>query len=118
MWAPNGYKLRGYPARWRSHAHGASALSDGLGRELQIERPQACVLGDTRKHFRTDLFAVFQALGQDAKRQDFGLGHGFVGGRPVRKHARQLRHFGQPTAIFFKFTFNIEVHDTPLKLDA
>jgi len=60
---------------------------------------------------------MFQPLGQDAKCQDFGLGHGFVGSGAVRKHAGQLRYFSQPTAIFLKFTFNIEIHDIPLRMD-
>lgn len=33
-------------------------LSDGLGRELQIERLQASMLGDARKHFGADFFTI------------------------------------------------------------
>ena len=56
-------------------------------------------------------FAMLQTLGQDAKRQDLGLGHCFVHGNAVRKHTGKLRHFRYPTAIFLEFTFNIEIHD-------
>jgi hypothetical protein len=28
----------------------------------------------------------------------------------VNEHARQFRHFADPAAVFFEFTFNVEVH--------
>lgn len=53
---------------------------------------------------------MFQTLGDDAEGENLGLGHRLVGSCAVRKDARQLRHFCQPSPIFLTLTFNAEVH--------
>ena len=53
---------------------------------------------------------MFQALGDDAEGENLGLGHRLVGSCTIRKDARQLRHFCQPSPIFLTLTFNAEVH--------
>jgi len=55
-------------------------------------------------------FAMFQTLGDDAEGENLGLGHRLVGSCTIRKDARQLRHFCQPSPIFLTLTFNAEVH--------
>ena len=56
---------------------------------------------------------VFQSFGKNAKCQYFYAGHGFVAARAVSKHARQLRHFGEPTTVVFAIALDIEFHGQP-----
>jgi hypothetical protein len=60
-------------------------------------------------------FAMLQTLGDDAEGENLGLGHRLVGSCAVRKDARQLRHFCQPSPIFLTLTFNAEVHGDLLR---
>jgi len=53
---------------------------------------------------------MFHAFGKNAQRQNFSTRHRLVTGRPVREHARQLRHFGEPTTIVFAFALDIKFH--------
>ena len=55
-------------------------------------------------------FAMLQTLGDDAEGENLGLGHRLGGSCAVRKDARQLRHFCQPSPIFLTLTLNAEVH--------
>src|SRR6185369_12954930 len=53
---------------------------------------------------------MLQALGEDAKCQDFSACHGFITTRPIRQNTWQLWHLGEPTTIFFAVTLNIKLH--------
>ena len=54
--------------------------------------------------------AVLDAFGQNAQRQNFGARHGLDRSRAVGHYARKLRHFSQPTTVFFAFNFEGEFH--------
>ena len=58
---------------------------------------------------------MLQTLGDDAEGENLGLGHCLVGSCAVRKDARQLRHFCQPSPIILTRTLNAEVHDDLLR---
>lgn len=56
---------------------------------------------------------VFQPFGENAKCQYLCAGHGFVTARSISEHARQLWHFGEPTAVVFAIALDIEFHGQP-----
>jgi hypothetical protein len=55
---------------------------------------------------------MLEPLGQDAQRQGFGLGGGFIGRRTIGQHARKLRDLSDPAAVFLKLGFDAQIHAT------
>ena len=60
---------------------------------------------------------MFDAFRKNTQRQNFGARHRLVTARPVSEHARQLRHFGQPTTIVFALALDIKFHGQYSKND-
>jgi len=55
-------------------------------------------------------FAVLESVGDDVQCQCLRLGSRSTAGLSIGKHARQLRHFCQPTPIRLLFAFQMEIH--------
>lgn len=55
-------------------------------------------------------FAVLESFGKHAQRQYLCPGYGFLRGGTVGHYTCKQRDFGQPTAVFFAFTFNDVLH--------
>lgn len=52
-------------------------------------------------------FTMFNSVGDDTKRQCFCFSHGFRTCFAIHHDAGQIRHFGNPTAIYLLFDFNL-----------
>lgn len=53
---------------------------------------------------------MFEPLSQDAQREGLHFSHGFRLVGTVAEHAREVRDFGDPAAIFLTFELNLEGH--------
>ena len=90
---------------------------------LQIIGFQSGSLCDSGEHTRTtgscrnrkeigqlwNRFAVVETIGDDTKSQGLGLGYRFIPGLPVGHHAGQVRHLGNPPAVFFSIKLDSHV---------
>lgn len=59
---------------------------------------------------------VFEAVGDDTKRERLYLRRGRLRRRAISQHTRKLADLGDPAAILFLFDLDVELHGYPVCL--